>query len=68
MSSFFPRLVLVTGTIQFLLWRDKKKAAKVEPEAVPPQYQESDGPHPQGSDSDEKKAVRFEKVTPVSLQ
>ncbi len=30
-----PSSVLVTATIQFLLWRDKKKAAELETVSVP---------------------------------
>jgi ACS family pantothenate transporter-like MFS transporter len=57
LTSPFPLLVLVTAAIQLLLWRDKRKAARVESEGLPAS-REDDSPQQQASDVDEKKAVR----------
>jgi ACS family pantothenate transporter-like MFS transporter len=57
LTSPFPLPVLVTAAIQLLLWRDKRRAAKVESEGLPTS-QEGDSPQLQASDVDEKKAVR----------
>ncbi len=57
LTSPFPLPVLVTGAIQLLLWRDKRKAAKLESEGLPAS-QGGDSPQLQESDVDEKKAVR----------
>jgi hypothetical protein len=56
--------VLVTAAIQLLLWRDKRRAARVESEGVPAS-RESDSPPP--SDIDEKKAVRTTEAPLASL-
>lgn len=57
------RLVIVTATIQLLLWRDKKRAARVDVESLSP----SAG----GSELDEKevdsKATPSSQVKAVSL-
>jgi len=57
----------VTGTIQLLLWRDKKRAARNADEGELPGYEGSDSPQPEGSDVDEKKAVRTKEAPIVSL-
>lgn len=59
----FYFLVLVTATIQLLLLRDKKKAASTESEGSLPVSWDSDSPRLQGSDIDEKKAIRTKAAT-----
>jgi hypothetical protein len=62
--SLFP-LVLLTATVQLLLWRDKRNAAKLESQSR--DSQDSDNPPLEGSDVDEKKAVRVKDTAVVSL-
>jgi MFS transporter, ACS family, pantothenate transporter len=57
----------VTATIQILLWRDKKKAARGESERSLPASEDSTSPPLQESDVDEKKAVRVKDAPLVSL-
>jgi MFS transporter, ACS family, pantothenate transporter len=58
----------LTATIQLLLWRDKKTAAREDSEGQLPGYEESDSPQLEGSDIDEKKAVRSKEVPLVSVE
>jgi hypothetical protein len=58
-------LVIVTGTIQLLLWRDKRKAAELAAEEAEAS-RISESPQPEASDEDEKKVIRTE-VEPVRL-
>ena len=62
---FLP--VVVTAVIQFLLWRDKRKAATGEVEGSWSAFRENESPPLQASDIDEKKAVRTEEITLGSL-
>ena len=52
----------MTGTIQLLLWRDRKTAARVDSEGSLPASGDSASPPLQESDVDEKKAVRVNEV------
>jgi MFS transporter, ACS family, pantothenate transporter len=56
-------LVLLTATIQLLLWRDKRKAARTEAVDELPGYEGSDSPQLEGSDYDEKKAIRAQEAS-----
>jgi hypothetical protein len=58
-------LVLLTAIVQLLLWRDKRNAAKLESQSR--DSQDSDNPLLEGSDVDEKKAVRVKDTAVVSL-
>lgn len=58
-------LVLLTATVQLLLWRDKRNAAKLESESQ--ESQDSDSPPLETSDGDEKKAIRVKDTAAVSL-
>lgn len=53
----------MTGAIQLLLWRDKRAAARAESEGEVPGYEESESPQREGSDVDEKKAIRTNEVS-----
>ncbi|TVY45481.1 Pantothenate transporter [Lachnellula occidentalis] len=55
-------LIVVTATIQLLLWRDKRMAARTESEGSVPASGHSIDPPLQESDGDEKKAVRVNEV------
>jgi ACS family pantothenate transporter-like MFS transporter len=50
-------IVLLTATIQLLLWRDKRIAARAVDEGEVPGYEESESPPQEGSDVDKKDAV-----------
>jgi ACS family pantothenate transporter-like MFS transporter len=58
-------LVIVTGTIQLLLWRDKRKEARLVAEETEVS-RISESPQMEASDEDEKKVIRTE-VEPVRL-
>jgi hypothetical protein len=63
--TFFSLIVLVTGTIQLLLWRDKKRAKQEETaRTVLARRDSSDSP---ASEVDEKRTGRIEEITPVNL-
>jgi hypothetical protein len=56
-------LIAVTGTIQLLLWRDKKRAIKVDSEGFLPEFSDSGSPALEGSEFDEKKVTRTKEIT-----
>ena len=58
----------MTATIQLLLWKDKKKAVRTEDDEVLPGYEGSDSPQLEGSDVDEKKAIRSKEAPVVSVE
>jgi ACS family pantothenate transporter-like MFS transporter len=57
----------VTAAIQLLLWRDKRRAARAEIDGSLEASRDGDTPELQASDVDEKKAVRTNEITLVSL-
>lgn len=58
--------VIVTLSIQLLLWRDKKKAAAVtEGRLSPSPAPSSDDPGASTSDIDERQTVPADKISPV---
>jgi hypothetical protein len=61
-------LVLITAAIQLLLWRDKKRAAKSETVEDLPGYEGNESPQLEGSDVDEKRAVRTKEAPLTSLE
>jgi MFS transporter, ACS family, pantothenate transporter len=63
LTSPFSLPVFVTAVIQYLLWRDKRKAARGEFEGSWSASRENDSPPLQASNIDEKKAVRTEEIT-----
>ncbi|KAJ0118256.1 hypothetical protein J7T55_009039 [Diaporthe amygdali] len=56
-------LVVVTASIQLLLWRDRKNAARAAEESLPPSPS-SDSPK-DAHDVDERQAVTADKISPV---
>ena len=58
--------MLLTAVIQLLLWRDKRKAAKTDAVDDLHGYEGSESPHLEGSDVDEKKAIRNTEIPIVS--
>jgi ACS family pantothenate transporter-like MFS transporter len=65
---WWMRLVLITAAIQLLLWRDKKRAAKAETVEDLPGYEGSESPQLEGSDVDEKRAVRTKEAPLTTLE
>ncbi|TAQ87676.1 hypothetical protein B7494_g3976 [Chlorociboria aeruginascens] len=63
-------LAIVTGSVQLLLWRDKRIEARAEAEAALSASRGSDSPPLEGSNLDEKKAASIgtEEVMPVKLE
>jgi hypothetical protein len=57
----------LTATVQLLLWRDKKKAARTEDDGELSRYNGSDSPQVEGSDVDEKKAIRSKEAPIVGV-
>lgn len=58
--------VVVTASIQLLLWQDRKKAAAVtEGRLSPSPSPSSDGPEASASDVDERQTVTADKLSPV---
>jgi ACS family pantothenate transporter-like MFS transporter len=53
----FSLVVFWTASIQLLLWRDRKAAARAASEESSPEDQESGSPPLRGSDVDEKTPV-----------
>jgi hypothetical protein len=58
----------LTATVQLLLWRDKKKAVRPEDDGELSRYEESGSPQVEGSDVDEKKAVRSKEAPLVGVE
>jgi hypothetical protein len=57
----------LTATVQLLLWRDKKKAVRTEDDGELSRYNGSDSPQVEGSDVDEKKAIRSKEAPIVGV-
>jgi hypothetical protein len=57
----------LTATVQLLLWRDKKKAVRTDDDGELSRYDGSDSPQVEGSDVDEKKAIRSKEAPIVGV-
>jgi hypothetical protein len=57
----------LTATVQLLLWRDKKKPVRTEDDGELSRYNGSDSPQVEGSDVDEKKAIRSKEAPIVGV-
>jgi hypothetical protein len=62
---FLP--VALTGTVQLLLWRDKRKATRGKFDGSTSAFLDRDIPSLQSNDVDEKKAVRTNEAPVTSL-
>ena len=60
-------LVVATAAVQLLLWRDQRKAIRAKSDESLQAYRDSNSLPLQAIDVDEKKAIRSEMVTVVSV-